>query len=62
MKCKICGKNISAGFKVIIEPHEKVPEIKKTMYFCSTRCENKFIGSIKSQRVKEHKKNDKKKT
>lgn len=56
MKCKICGKNISAGFKVIIEPHEKVPEIKKTMYFCSTRCENKFIGSIKSQRVKEHKK------
>ena len=49
-KCHICGKTISSGR--MIEPCPEVPEIKKTVYFCSTRCMNVFVGSVRRNRTK----------
>lgn len=49
-KCHVCGKTISSGRK--IEPFPEAPEIKKTVYFFSTRCMNVFIGSIRRNRTK----------
>lgn len=47
-KCKICGKQCSSG--VILEPDERIPEVKKTLFFCSERCLNVFVASIKRER------------
>ena len=49
-KCKICGKQCSSG--VILEPDERIPEVKKTLFFCSDRCLNVFVASIKRERRK----------
>ena len=49
-KCHICGKTISSGR--MIEPCPQAPEIKKTVYFCSTRCMNVFVGSVRRNRTK----------
>ena len=49
-KCHICGKTISSGRS--IEPCPEAPEIKKTVYFCSTRCMNVFVGSVRRNRTK----------
>ena len=49
-KCHICGKTISSGR--MIEPCPEAPEIKKTVYFCSTRCMNVFVGSVRRNRTK----------
>ena len=49
IKCHVCGKTISSGRK--IEPSPETPEIKETVYFCSTRCMNVFIGSIRRNRT-----------
>lgn len=47
-KCKVCGRTFcSAG--LCLEPREDIPEIKKTMCFCSRRCANTFLGRIKAQ-------------
>ena len=48
-KCHVCGQTISSGIR--IEPSPKAPEIKETVYFCSTRCMNVFIGSIRRNRT-----------
>ena len=49
-KCHVCGKTISSGRS--IEPCPEAPEIKKTVYFCSTRCMNVFVGSVRRNRTK----------
>lgn len=53
-KCAICKKTITSGKR--IDPDPNIPEIKKTMYFCGSRCQNVFIGSIKRSRTKKKKK------
>lgn len=53
-KCAICKKTITRGKR--IDPDPNIPEIKKTMYFCGSRCQNVFIGSIKRSRTKKKKK------
>ena len=53
-KCAICKKTIKGGKR--IDPDPNIPEIKKTMYFCGSRCLNVFIGSIKRSRTKKKKK------
>lgn len=49
-KCHVCGKTISSGRR--IEPCPEVPEIKETVYFCSTKCMNVFVGSVRRNRTK----------
>lgn len=49
-KCHVCGKTSSSGRR--IEPIPEVPEIKETVYFCSTKCMNVFVGSVKRNRTK----------
>lgn len=49
-KCHVCGKTISSGRS--LNPSPEVPEIKKILYFCGTRCMNTFVGSIKRSRTK----------
>lgn len=49
-KCHVCGKTISSGRR--IEPCPEAPEIKETVYFCSTRCMNVFVGSVRRNRTK----------
>lgn len=49
-KCKICGRTCSSGVK--IEPDGIAPEVKKTLFFCSNRCANVFIASVKRERRK----------
>ena len=49
-KCHICGKTISSGR--MIEPCPEAPEIKKTVYFCCTRCMNDFVASVRQNRTK----------
>ena len=51
-KCKICGRTCSSGIK--IEPEDIAPEVKKTLFFCSTRCAKVFIASIKRERKKKY--------
>ena len=46
---------MTSGLK--ITPIEGVPEIKKTLWFCSERCLNTFVGNVKAQRKKSMKKN-----
>lgn len=47
-KCKVCGRTFcSAG--LCLEPREDIPEIKKTLYFCSRRCASFFLGRIKAK-------------
>ena len=53
-KCKTCGRTMTSGLKVT--PIEGVPEIKKTLWFCSERCLNAFVGNVKAQRKKSMKK------
>lgn len=53
-KCAICKKTITRG--KLFDPDPNIPEIKKTMYFCGSRCLNVFIGSIKRSRTKKKKK------
>ena len=53
-KCAICKKTITSGIGIAPDPN--IPEIKKTMYFCGSRCQNVFIGSIKRSRTKKKKK------
>jgi len=45
---------MTSGLK--ITPIEGVPEIKKTLWFCSERCLNAFVGNVKAQRKKSMKK------
>lgn len=54
MKCKTCGKNVTS-FRLVIEPKEGIPEITKTVCFCSKRCANNFLGRIKAERTKKKK-------
>ena len=49
-KCEICKRAISSGFQ--LDPDEQIPEIKQTVYFCSRRCQNAFVGAIKRSRTK----------
>lgn len=49
-KCHVCGKTISSGRR--IEPCPEALEIKEAVYFCSTRCMNVFVGSVKRNRTK----------
>ena len=52
--CNVCGRILgTAGIR--IEPNEKVPEIKKTMRFCSERCANVYLGRIKTKHKKQTK-------
>lgn len=53
-KCEICKRAISSGFQ--LDPDEQIPEIKRTVYFCSRRCQNAFVGTIKRSRTKSIKK------
>ena len=49
-KCHICGKTISSGR--MIEPCPEAPQITNTVYSCSTRCMNVFVGSVRRNRTK----------
>lgn len=47
-KCKVCGRTFcSSG--LMLEPCKDIPEIKKTLYFCSRRCASFFLGRIKAK-------------
>ena len=50
--CEVCGKTIgSAGLR--IEPCKEIPDIKRTVCFCSNRCANVFLGRIKAKYKKQ---------
>lgn len=41
--------------KLTLEPSDKIPEVKKTVCFCSSRCANNFAGRIRAERTKKRK-------
>ena len=53
-KCKTCWKTIGST-RLSIEPCKEIPDIKRTVYFCSNRCANVFLGSIKAKYKKQTK-------
>ena len=50
MTCTVCKKRRDSG--MILEPDARIPEIKKTVCFCSRKCENIFINRIIKSRKK----------
>lgn len=48
--CTVCKKRRDSG--MILEPDARIPEIKKTVCFCSRKCENIFINRIIKNRKK----------
>lgn len=52
--CKRCGKSCGA-FSCEIEPDPRIPEIKRTLRFCSAECANRFLGTIAARRNKDAK-------
>lgn len=58
-KCKICGKTVSF-FSIAINPHNDVPEIKRTVRLCSRRCANVFLGRIKASWTRKSNLNERK--
>lgn len=50
--CKICRKAIGpAGLRIV--PCKEIPDIKRTVCFCSNRCANIFLGRIKAKYKKQ---------
>lgn len=52
--CKICGKSVGA-LGLVLDSSDNIPEVTKTVCFCSSRCANIFLGRIRAERTKKKK-------